>query len=91
MTLKPKRPEVIFPTDKKKLFIENINPKTSEDSLTNYIEIITKQEVKKVTFGNNNDAMVTLNNEPGKTKAFPCQKTYVRNFKQIDHWNRQAT
>ena len=82
LTMKPKRPEVIFPPDKKKMFIENINPKTSKDSLSNYIEIITKQEVKEMVLGNNNDAMATVDNESGKTKArFPHPETSVRDFK----------
>ena len=58
---------MIFPKDKKKLFIENLDPtKTTKDSLTNYVELITALDVKDLVFGNDNNAMVILDDEPGQ-------------------------
>jgi hypothetical protein len=37
LQLKEKQPELILPKDRKKLYVENLNPKTCKDSLMNYI------------------------------------------------------
>ena len=65
LQLRAKKPNVTFPKDKKKLFIENLDPKTSKDNLTNYVEVITGLEVKDLVFGKDKNAMVTLDDEPG--------------------------
>ena len=65
LRLKEKKPEMTFPKDKIKLFIEHLDPKTSKDSLTNYVELITGREVRDLAFENNKNAMVTLDTEPG--------------------------
>ena len=66
MQLKAKKPKVTFPKDKRKLLIENLNSKTTKDGLTNYVELITGLAVKNLVFGNDNNAMVILDDEPGQ-------------------------
>ena len=57
------KPKVTFPPDKKRLYIKNIAPKTTEDGLTNYVEIITKNDVLDLVRGKNDDAMITMKDE----------------------------
>ena len=66
LQLRAKKPKVTFPKDKRKLFIENLDPKTTKDGLTNYVELITGLDVKDLVFGNDNNAMVILDDEPGQ-------------------------
>lgn len=65
LQLKEKQPELILPRDRKKLYVENIDPKTTKDSLCNYIEVKARIEVCDVEFGENRNALVTFNEEPG--------------------------
>ncbi len=63
--LKEKQPELILPLDRKKLYVENIDPKTTKDSLCNYIEVRTKLEPSEIQLGNSGNALLTFNEEPG--------------------------
>ena len=63
--MKEKQPEIFLPLDKKKLYVENLNPNTSKDSLSNYIEVTSELEVRDVQFGENRNALVTFSEEPG--------------------------
>ena len=65
LKVKEKQPEIFLPLDKKKLYVENLNPNTSKDSLENYIELTSKLEVRDVQFGENRNALVTFSEEPG--------------------------
>ena len=65
--MKAKKPKIVFPADKKKLFIENVNLKTTKDGLTNYVEVITGLNVQDLEFGSNKNAMVSLDEEPGES------------------------
>ena len=65
LKIKEKQPEIFLPLDKKKLYVENLNPNTSKDSLENYIELTSKLEVLDVQFGENRNALVTFSEEPG--------------------------
>ena len=65
LKFKEKQPEIFLPPDKKKLYVENLNPKTSNDSLSNYFEVISKVEVRDVQFGENRNALITFSEEPG--------------------------
>ena len=70
LKLKEKQPEIFLPLNKKKLHVENLNPNTTEDSLSNYIEVLatSKVEVRDVQFGENKNALITLSEEPGICK-----------------------
>ena len=68
LKLKEKQPEIFLPLDRKKLYVENLNPNTTEDSLSNYIEVTSKVEVCDVQFGENKNALITLSEEPGICK-----------------------
>ena len=65
LRLEEKQPELFLPLDRKKLYVENINPNTSKDSLWNYLEVRTKLDVSDIQFGDNGNAFVTFNEEPG--------------------------
>ena len=67
LQLKEKQPELILPKDRKKLYVENLNPKTSKDSLTNYMEVRTRKDVCDVQRGDNGNALITFDEEPGMT------------------------
>ena len=60
-----KQPELFLPPNRKKLYVENIDPKTTRNSLCNYIEVRAKMEVRDIQFGKNGSALVTFNEEPG--------------------------
>lgn len=57
--------KLFLPFDKKQLYVENIDPKTSKDCLTNYIEVLTKKGVCNVQFGGDRNALIDLEEEPG--------------------------
>ena len=65
LQLKEKQPELILPPDRKKLYVENINPITSEENLSNYIAVKTKQDEFDIQFTHNGNALITLKEEPG--------------------------
>ncbi len=65
LQLKEKQPQLILPLDRKKLYVENINPKTTKDSLWNYMEVTADKEVSDIQFGDNRNALITFNEEPG--------------------------
>ena len=67
LQLKEKEPELILPLDRKKLYVENIPSKTTKDGVQNYLEVVTKNVVLDVQFGDNNNALVTLEDETGIT------------------------
>ena len=74
LELKEKQPELILPRDRKKLYVENIDPKTTKDSLTNYMEARTRLDVCSVQFGDHKNAIVTFNEEPGmKVDCIKCR------------------
>ena len=54
------KPKVTFPLDRKRLYIKNIAPKTTEDGLTKYVEILTKKDVFELVRGKDDDAMITM-------------------------------
>ncbi|XP_046849873.1 protein mono-ADP-ribosyltransferase PARP14-like isoform X2 [Xenia sp. Carnegie-2017] len=63
LQLKEKPPKLYLPFDKKKLYVENIDPKTTEDSLSNYMELRAKVEVRDLQWGVNHNALVTFDEE----------------------------
>ncbi|XP_028392341.1 LOW QUALITY PROTEIN: protein mono-ADP-ribosyltransferase PARP14-like [Dendronephthya gigantea] len=74
LQLKEKQPELVLPVDRKKLYVENINPNTSEDSLWNYMEIRAKEDVSDIQFGDNGNAFVTFKREPDMKKVYDYKK-----------------
>ena len=69
LQLKEQQPELFLPLDRKKLYIENIEPSTTKDGLSNYIEVVTKLDVSDLQFGtgggNSRNALATFHEEPG--------------------------
>ena len=65
LQLREKQPELLLPPDRKKLYVENINPNTSKDSLWNYMEVTAKLAVSDIQFGDNKNALITYSEEPG--------------------------
>ena len=65
LQLKEKQPKLFLPKDRKRLYVENINPNTTKDSLMNYMEVRTHKEVCEMQFGNNGNALLTFSEEPG--------------------------
>ena len=65
LQLKEKQPELILPKDRKKLYVENIGPKTTKDSLMNYVEVKTERKVCDMEFGDYRNALITFDEEPG--------------------------
>ena len=65
--VKEKQLELFLPPDRKKLYVENVNPKTTKDGLQYYLEAVTRKDVLDVQFGDNNNALATLDDEPGIT------------------------
>jgi hypothetical protein len=70
LQLKEKQPELILPRDRKKLYVENIDPTTTKDSLRNYIELKARIEVCDVKFGENGSSLLTFNEEPGTYESY---------------------
>ena len=70
LELKELQPELILPTDRKKLYVENIEPTTTKDSLSNYMEVMTRMDVSDLQFGtgDSKNALVTFQKEPGNVK-----------------------
>ena len=66
LQLNEKQPELFLPLDRKKLYVENLNPNTTKDSLWNYMEVRTKLDVSEIQFGDNGNAFITFNEEPGR-------------------------
>ena len=62
LQLKEQPPELILPFDRKKLYLENIGPTTTKDSLRYYLEAITKSDVSDLKFGtgDNRNALAIL-------------------------------
>ena len=67
LQVKEKQPELFLPKDRKKIYVENLDPRTTEDSLLNYIELRAKAEACGVEFGDNRNAVVTFDEVPGST------------------------
>jgi hypothetical protein len=65
LQLKEKQPELNLPRDRKKLYVENIPQKATEDSLSNYIEVRAKMTAREVQLGKNGNALITFDGEPG--------------------------
>ena len=59
-----------MPLDPLKLYVEELNPKTSNDCLTFYLENVGGVEVEDIQFGCNNNALVTFESEPGNIRSF---------------------
>ena len=76
LRLKEKQPELILPKDRKKLYVENIDPKTTTDCLTSYMEARTKLDVCEVQFGENRNALIIFYEEPGMTNDVIKQNFY---------------
>ncbi|XP_028392657.1 protein mono-ADP-ribosyltransferase PARP14-like [Dendronephthya gigantea] len=64
LQVEEKQPELFLPVDRKKIYVENLNPKTTEDSLRNYIELRAKADVCEIEFGENRNALLTFNITP---------------------------
>lgn len=60
------------------MYVESLNPDTTEDSLSNYIEVTSKAEVRDVQFGEDRNALITLNEEPGIWKYYDRLKVLVK-------------
>ena len=65
LQLKEKQPKLFLPKDRKRLYVENINPNTTKDSLMNYMEVRTHKEVCETQFGDNGNALLVFSEEPG--------------------------
>ena len=67
LELKEQQPELNLPIDRKKLYVENIEPTTTKDSLSNYIEVMTRMDVLILQFGtgDSKNALATFQKEPG--------------------------
>ncbi|XP_028392654.1 protein mono-ADP-ribosyltransferase PARP14-like [Dendronephthya gigantea] len=64
LQVKEKQPELFLPLDRKKIYVENLDPKTTEDGLLNYIELRAKTEACAVEFGDHRNAVVSFNDVP---------------------------
>ena len=53
------------PNDKSSLIVQNLNPNTTHETLLNYIEIVSNQDVIKIVFGEKNQAIVHLSGDAG--------------------------
>ena len=62
-------PEKELPLDPRKLYVEELNPKTSNDCLKFYLEKFSGVDVEDIQFGCNNNALVTFESEPGNTRS----------------------
>ena len=69
LQLKEKQPKLHLPPDKMKLYIENIKPKTTKDSVSNYIELQTDEWVCELWFGDSQNAIVLFENTVGKLES----------------------
>ena len=54
-----------MPLDPRKLYVEELNPRTSKNCLKFYLEKLSGVEVEDIQFGCNNNALVTFQSEPG--------------------------
>ena len=54
-----------MPLDPRKLYVEELNPRTSNNCLKFYLEKLSGVEVEDIQFGCNNNALVTFQSEPG--------------------------
>lgn len=52
--------------DQSILLVKNLNPKTSKETLKNFVESTKNADVLKVVFGEDGTAIVILNNEIGR-------------------------
>ena len=66
---------MIYPKDTSKLVVHT----TTNYGLTNYVELITGLDVNDLVFGNDSNALVTLDDEPGQISFYPCsfQNNYL--------------
>ena len=56
--------------DPKKLYVEELNPNTSNEYLTFYLENVSGVDVEDVQKGCNNNAMITFESEPGNIWSY---------------------
>ena len=63
-------PEEEMPLDPRKLYVEELNPKTSNDCLKFYLEKFSGVDVEDIQFGCNNNALVTFESELGNTRSY---------------------
>ena len=63
-------PEEEMPLDPRKLYVEELNPKTSNDCLKFYLEKFSGVDVEDIQFGCNNNALVTFESEPGNIRSY---------------------
>ena len=59
-----------LPLDPRKLYVEELNPKTSNDCLTLYMEKFSGVDVEDIQFGCNNNALVKFQSEPGNIQSY---------------------
>ncbi|XP_046848016.1 protein mono-ADP-ribosyltransferase PARP14-like [Xenia sp. Carnegie-2017] len=58
LQMKGEQPELYLSRDKRKLFVENIDPRTHKDGLTFYMEALTSVPVQDIWMGNEGKAIV---------------------------------
>lgn len=65
ITVKRIPPKEKVPLDPVRVHIQGLKETTSEDNVRNYLEKFCDQDVVKVLFGDNNNALVDFYAEPG--------------------------
>ena len=63
-------PKKKVPLDPRKVHVQELNEKTTKDSLWLYLEKFSKVDVTEVYMGCNNNAMAVFDAEPGKKYIF---------------------
>ena len=56
--------------DPRKLYVDEVNPQTSKDNLTFYLENLSGVDVDDIQMGCNNNALVTFESEAGNTRSY---------------------
>ena len=59
-----------LPLDPRKLYVEELNPKTSKDCLQFYLEKFSGVDVENIQFGFNNNALATFESEAGNIWSY---------------------
>lgn len=70
LQLKTQQPELFLPQDKRKLFVENIDPKTSKDGLKFYMKAWTKVSVQDIWMGSNGKSIVVFDEDLGEKNLY---------------------
>lgn len=66
LQLKAEIPELYLPKDRRKLFLENIDAKTTKDGLTFFMEAFAEASVMDVWMGNSGKAIVVFGKDLGE-------------------------